>query len=273
MELGSDALLEFRHPSMCRKKNLVSDMGKTHEALIRAEEEYQKNVIVTPATQQKALVPYDQQKDLVHPAPQWYEELKSKLGMQYPDESLKTILFTGTSRKAGASIAAHGYADCLANDFQGKVLLIQFDLDGSQPRHAAADQDAHAFSNTLSSYAQFNPGSGLNRNGNLFAISCSREALRPTGKTLSNRLDEFLCAMRESFDYVILDTPPITVFSETRIMCNKVDGIILVLEFGKTRKQVASKIKQELEAAGGNILGVVINKRKYYIPKWLYKRL
>ena len=248
-------------------------MGKTHEALMRADKEYQKKTIVAPATSQKALVPYRQQKDLVHPVPQWYEELKSKLLMQYPDESLKTILFTGTSGKVGASGAAHGYANCMANDFQGKVLLIEFDPQRSQPRHAAADQDSHAFSSILSRYAQFNAGSVLNLNGNLFAISCSPETLLPNGRTLSSQLDEFLCAMRESFDYVIVDAPPITVFSETRMLCNKVDGIILVLEFGKTRKQVAQKVKQELEAAGGNFLGLIINKRKYYIPKWIYDRL
>jgi Mrp family chromosome partitioning ATPase len=79
--------------------------------------------------------------------------------------------------------------------------------------------------------------------------------------------------MRESFDYLILDAPPVTIFSETQVISSKVDGVILILESGKTRRQVAQKAKKEIEAAGGNFLGVVLNKRKFYIPKWLYKRL
>jgi Mrp family chromosome partitioning ATPase len=46
-----------------------------------------------------------------------------------------------------------------------------------------------------------------------------------------------------------------------------------VIEAGKTRKQVALRAKEDLEQAGGNLLGVVMNKRKYHIPDWIYKRL
>ena len=49
--------------------------------------------------------------------------------------------------------------------------------------------------------------------------------------------------------------------------------MVLVLEAGKTRKQVAVRAKQELEEAGGKLLGVVLNRRKFYIPEWIYKRL
>jgi capsular exopolysaccharide synthesis family protein len=248
-------------------------MGKTHEALIRAEKEYQNKTNKTSVVQQRALVPSRLYKDLPTSENWWYKELKSKLQMQYPEESLKTILFTGTSRRAGASMSARGYANCLADDYRHKVLLIEFNLHSASKRSGGVVHQPDEFSNIFFGYSGLNDHWNQNRSSNLFAISCSREALQSAGLTRSNQLDEFLRAMRESFDYVILDAPPITLFSETRIICNMVDGIILVLEFGKTRKQVANKVKQELEAAGGNFLGVVINKRKYYIPKWIYKRL
>ena len=47
----------------------------------------------------------------------------------------------------------------------------------------------------------------------------------------------------------------------------------LVLEAGKTRRQVAIRARKELEEAGGKLLGVVLNKRRYYIPDWIYRRL
>jgi Mrp family chromosome partitioning ATPase len=53
----------------------------------------------------------------------------------------------------------------------------------------------------------------------------------------------------------------------------KVDGVILTLESGKARRSVALKAKKEIEESGGKFLGVVLNKREYYIPKWIYKRL
>jgi Mrp family chromosome partitioning ATPase len=52
-----------------------------------------------------------------------------------------------------------------------------------------------------------------------------------------------------------------------------VDGVLLVLEAGKTRRHVAIRAKKELEEAGGKLLGVVLNKRRYHIPERVYKRL
>lgn len=248
-------------------------MGKTHEALMRAEEEYKKNVVVTSTGSQRALVPYQPSRDLLKPKPRWFEELKSRLESQYPEDPLQTILFTGTSQRAGASVTAYGYAECLANQYHYKVLLIGINLKNVDTEKANVVAQSNQFANIFSSYAHFNTDSGQDPNGNLYTVAFPPEVRGPAGFFNSNQFDGFLQTARESFDYVILDTQPVTEFSETRMMCSKVDGVILVLEFGKTRRQVAQKVKQELEDAGGNFLGVVINKRKYYIPKWIYKRL
>jgi Mrp family chromosome partitioning ATPase len=51
------------------------------------------------------------------------------------------------------------------------------------------------------------------------------------------------------------------------------DAVILVIEAEKTRWEVARKAKEELEKAGATILGAVLNKRKYYIPRSIYRRM
>jgi Mrp family chromosome partitioning ATPase len=248
-------------------------MGKTYEALMRAEEEYQKKAIIKTAAPQKAVVPYQPHKDLRKPVSPWYEEIKTRLEIQFPDETLKTILFTGSARLAGVSMTSYGYADYLANTYPYKVLLIEISPDGAQTNKPDAIKQLDKFSNIFAAYSQPNTDYSQNPKGNLFTMTCLQEALRSEGLFQSIQFDEVLQSLRDSFDYVILDAPPVTLFSETRMMCKKSDGVVLVLEFGKTRKQVAAKIKQELAAAGANFLGVVINKRKYYIPQWIYKRL
>jgi Mrp family chromosome partitioning ATPase len=54
---------------------------------------------------------------------------------------------------------------------------------------------------------------------------------------------------------------------------SKVDGIILVLDAEKTKWRVARHVRERIEIAGGNILGVVFNKRRYHIPQFIYKYL
>jgi protein-tyrosine kinase len=107
----------------------------------------------------------------------------------------------------------------------------------------------------------------------LSVLPCGSLHSGPVSLFESSRFAKFLKEMREQFDYVILDGPPLPKFSELRVICSKVDGVVLVVKAGETRREVALRAKKELEDAGANILGVVINRRKYYIPEWIYKRL
>ncbi len=87
------------------------------------------------------------------------------------------------------------------------------------------------------------------------------------------QFNHFLEKMQEEFDHIILDAPPVPSFSECRTLCSRVDGVVLVLNSERTRRQVARRSKEQLEEAGGRLLGVVLNKKKYYIPDWIYRRL
>jgi protein-tyrosine kinase len=49
--------------------------------------------------------------------------------------------------------------------------------------------------------------------------------------------------------------------------------VVLVVEAEKTKWPVIQDVKEKLISHGGNILGIVFNKRRYYIPRWLYNRI
>jgi Mrp family chromosome partitioning ATPase len=51
------------------------------------------------------------------------------------------------------------------------------------------------------------------------------------------------------------------------------DGVVLVVEAEKTRWEVANKVREALVQADANVLGVILNKRRFHIPEWLYKTL
>jgi hypothetical protein len=79
--------------------------------------------------------------------------------------------------------------------------------------------------------------------------------------------------LKEQFDLVIVDSPPATTSPDGIAISRHVDGVVLVLEAEKTRWPVAIKAKETIEKHGGKLLGVVFNKRQYYIPEFIYKRL
>jgi Mrp family chromosome partitioning ATPase len=79
--------------------------------------------------------------------------------------------------------------------------------------------------------------------------------------------------LRKTFDYVLIDSTPIVVSEEALAACSSADGVILVVEAEKTRSRVVAHLKASVIQSSGNILGLVFNKQRYYIPDWIYKRL
>ncbi len=79
--------------------------------------------------------------------------------------------------------------------------------------------------------------------------------------------------LRESYDRVLIDSPSATVSPQGLMVSKEVDGVVLVMAAEATRWPVVEHVKQNLERSGGRVLGLVLNKRQYHIPAWVYRRL
>jgi capsular exopolysaccharide synthesis family protein len=88
-----------------------------------------------------------------------------------------------------------------------------------------------------------------------------------------DRFSELIGELRERFEYVLLDSSPVGVNPETTVLCDVVDAVVMVVRHGSTRREVVRRSKETIERAGGKILGIVLNKRKFPIPEFLYRRL
>ena len=85
------------------------------------------------------------------------------------------------------------------------------------------------------------------------------------------QIQGFLDEIRNQFELVVVDSPGALSSPDSMAMSAKVDGIILVVEAEKTRWQVAEKVIRRIVAQGGNVLGVILNKRRFPIPGFIYK--
>jgi Mrp family chromosome partitioning ATPase len=82
-----------------------------------------------------------------------------------------------------------------------------------------------------------------------------------------------LQTLRASFDLIIIDSPAILTHVFSSVLAKLCDGCILVIEAERTRAPVAAEAIQLIESSGGRVLGTVLNKRRFYIPQWLYRLL
>ena len=92
------------------------------------------------------------------------------------------------------------------------------------------------------------------------------------GETIDTGLDS-VDALRVSFDNILIDCRALGTSAEVAVLASNVDGIVIVVEAGQSRRDEILNAQRIIENAGGNFLGFVLNKRRYPVPEWLYRRL
>lgn len=203
-----------------------------------------------------------------------YEALRSNLLSMNSGKRAKAIAVTGCTRKDGASTVAVRLARVLARQKSVGTLLIDTNLrhptlssaSGAKNRKGLADLILNGDNVCDIIHETRVPNLSLIAAGNL-------DGHVPSDIFTSATFAELVSFIREGFDYLIWDTPPVNVFGDASTLARLMDGVILVVRAGKTRWEAARKAKDQLERANANVLGVVLNRRRYAIPRMIYDQL
>jgi capsular exopolysaccharide synthesis family protein len=94
---------------------------------------------------------------------------------------------------------------------------------------------------------------------NLHLITCGVLPPNPSELLGSQRMRQLLTSLSQMADVVILDSPPVVAVTDAAVLSNRVDGVVLVAFAGQTRRDVARQAVLNLQQAGANLLGGVLN--------------
>jgi Mrp family chromosome partitioning ATPase len=75
------------------------------------------------------------------------------------------------------------------------------------------------------------------------------------------------------FDYTLIDCPSISSSHEISLLAPNVDGVVLVVQADRTKRDQIFRAKQTIEMAKGNLMGLVLNRRRHVVPEWFFRRL
>lgn len=115
----------------------------------------------------------------------------------------------------------------------------------------------------------------LQREGDQFTDELEEsQALAPVsaGSELDQGISN-LQTLRHMYDYVLVDCPSIKESGDAAYFASAVDGVVLVVSAENTRKEQVRNALNTIEMAEANVLGCVLNKRRYPIPNWIYRRI
>jgi polysaccharide biosynthesis transport protein len=95
---------------------------------------------------------------------------------------------------------------------------------------------------------------------NLWAMPSGAQPPNPAELLCSTRMENVLRQVREDFDHVIVDSPPVLPITDATILASMVDGVIMVVESEGTTRAALARAWNVIELSGGKLLGAVLNK-------------
>lgn len=203
-----------------------------------------------------------------------YDALAANLWARHDESALKTLVFVGVGNPSSVSRIASGFAASLAHSDDAPILLIDVQAGASGVWSAASGGMADletTLSRVLSQKAA--PRTPVCGGPNLYVLPTEERPTRLSGLYRSREFDAFLRTVRAQFRTTVIATPNPTSQPECLLLCRKVDGVVLVLESERTRKDGARWAARQIEESGGRLLGTVLNGRRYRLPGWIYNKV
>ena len=188
-----------------------------------------------------------------------YKSLRTNLDFLSTSGKLKTIMVTSSIPAEGKSNVAINLAITLASSGK-RVVLVDCDLrKGSISHYLHIRHDHEGFTNVIAGNAALPDALVRFKDVNITILPSGPVPPNPSELLASEAAQATIDALQNAFDYVILDTPPITVVTDAAVICRATDGVLLVVNPSVTTIQAAQLSKTRLQAVGAHILGVVMN--------------
>jgi capsular exopolysaccharide synthesis family protein len=242
-------------------------MSKMYEALQQVKEE--KPALQGPklvkAASDTSLVPLNLKTEMLN--------LYRALDNSFTDLHQRVILFIGAKGGEGTSTMVYNLAQVVAERFQRTVAVLDADtLHPTQHRFFNVNP-AVGWDDVLKGTEPAEKAFYQTNENQLWVVPVSSASAGTFPVIDATSIENFFGVLRKRFDLVLIDCAPTAVFPDSIALSRKADGVVLVIEAESTRCPVAETVRQQITKAGGKMIGTVFNKRRYYIPGFVYRRL
>jgi non-specific protein-tyrosine kinase len=204
-----------------------------------------------------------------------YRTLRTNITFANPDKPVHTLLVTSTSPDDGKSTTIANLAITFAASGSPTVLV---DADLRRPHlHTIFGVSNEAGLTTMvAEMARTKDGSvpkvplQSTQIENLQLLTSGPVPPNPAEILGSQRMNDLLAMLRNTAEYVLIDTPPVIAVTDAAVLAPKVDGVLIIINAGKTRRDLAIKARDILKQVNANILGVVLNNAEIDKSSYAY---
>ncbi len=208
------------------------------------------------------------------PVTEQYRTLRTHIQSLNPQKPVRAFAITSAIHGEGKTVTSVNLAITMAKDLNKKSILL-VDADLRRPR--------------ISKYLGVTAETGLAEvigdnaavDDALLNIGIENLTVLPAGKSVHNAAELFSSAkvsglltnLKSRYDYIVVDVPPIIAVTDPSLLGTHLDGVMMVVQAGRTQKGIVKHAQSLLKQSQVKLLGCVLTSIQYHIPAYIYRYL
>jgi capsular exopolysaccharide synthesis family protein len=186
-----------------------------------------------------------------------YRRLAAVLHDAQAVSGLKVVMIASAMSGEGKTLTAANLALTLSGSYRKRVLLMDADLRRPAVHQVFRLETSHGLADGLDTTRE--PHLVVRQiSRTLSILPAGRPTVDPMAALISGRMKQLVGEARDTFEWVIIDTPPLVLLPDANLLASMVDGVVLVIKAGSTSHELT---KRAVEAVGRpRIVGVVLNR-------------
>lgn len=198
-------------------------------------------------------------KNLKSQVAEQYRTLRTNIQFSSLGNELKIIVVTSSLPSEGKSTIICNLAITMAQSNK-RVVIVDCDLRKPSIHKKFLISNFEGLTNILAQGKKIEDIIITTKVPNLYVITSGPIPPNPSELLGAPKMKNILEELTNTFDIILIDTPPILSVTDAQILSALAQGTILITAYGKLEKKLLLDAKENIEKVGGKILGVVINK-------------
>lgn len=210
--------------------------------------------------------------DPASPVGEQYKILRTNIQSLKYTKNYKVFVMTSAIHSEGKTVTSINLAIAMAQDLNKKTILL---IDGDMRKGKIAKylglQQSPGLSEILKGEIEPDSAFVSPNIDNLTIIASGKTPRNPSELLGSHKMENLLESFKARFDYIFIDSPPVMNVTDACLLSAMADGAILVIQAGRTQRDLIHHSENRLSQARAKTLGYVMTNVEYHLPQYLYR--
>lgn len=253
------SLITKDYPQLMEDSGLISQVQDTGRKKMKAENVIPSTKIDKYEVDEHIVSYYETigQQTWIGPVMVNFRRLQVSLSGLQRNTMCKVMIFTSSQQKEGKSTIALNTAITLSNDKKKRIAIVDCDFRKPSVDKLLGFSSDKGLSDYLAEEAEMKDIFVEGLVPRLTIVPVGRKPLNACELFATDRMAHFMSYMREQFDCVIIDSPPVLAFPDTIIISPLTDGVVFVINCKNTRKAIVKRAVETLRDS--NVIGFIMN--------------